>query len=280
LSSLSSSRYPVWKSGIKAFKAHPAGGTGAGTFEFWWNQHGTTGEFVQDTHNIWIENMAELGLPGLLLIVAVAAAAIGVAVMARIRARRTVTAGCAAAFAGVMLVYLLHATFDWMWESTAATVLALGGVAVVGARLSGGRLHLAMPARIGLVAVAAAAAILQLPGIISTTDVRNSQAAERAGNTTLALARARDAVSAESWSASAHEQEALVLEARGRLRQAMHQETLAISREQHNYAHWLIRSRIETELGQLAAGARDYELATQLRPNALVFALAPYFTSR
>jgi hypothetical protein len=280
LSSLSSSRYPVWKSAIKAFKAHPAGGTGAGTFEFWWNEHGTTGESVQDTHNIWLENMAELGLPGLLLIIAVAAAAIGLAVTARIRARRNATAGCAAAFAAVLLVYLLHATVDWMWESTAATVLPLVGIAVVGVRLSVRRLRLGLPARAALVAAAAAAAILQLPGMLSTTDIRNSQAAERDGNSKVALERARDGVSAEPWSASAHEQEALVLEATGRLRQAQQQETLAISREQYNSTHWLIRSRIETELSRLRPAVRDYGRAVQLHPHALVFALAPYFTTR
>jgi hypothetical protein len=280
LANLSGTRYPYWKSAIAAFDAHPADGTGAGTFEFWWNQHGTTGDFVQDTHNIWLENMAELGVPGLLLIIAVAVAAIGVAVTARIRARRDITAGVTAAFLAVTLVYLLHASVDWMWESTAVTVFALGGVAAVGVRLSRGRLRLGIAARAVLVAGAAAAAIVQLPGMFSTTDLRNSQATERAGNSQVALAQARDAVSAEPWSASAYEQEALVLEAGGRLHKAKHQESLAISYEPTNYAHWLVRSRIETELGQLNAAVGDYGRAVQLRPHALVFALGPYFRIR
>ncbi len=53
LSRLSSTRYPVWKSALKAFEAHPVGGTGAGTFEFTWNEHPSDGEFVRDTHNLW-----------------------------------------------------------------------------------------------------------------------------------------------------------------------------------------------------------------------------------
>jgi tetratricopeptide (TPR) repeat protein len=167
-----------------------------------------------------------------------------------------------------------------MWESTAVTVLALGGVAVVGVRLSRGRPRLGIAARAVLVAGAAAAAIVQLPGMFSTTDLRNSQATERAGNSQVALAQARDAVSAEPWSASAYEQEALVLEAGGRLHKAKHQESLAISYEPTNYAHWLVRSRIETELGQLNAAVGDYGRAVQLRPHALVFALGPYFRIR
>ncbi len=77
LSNLSSSRYLVWQAAIKAFDAHPSDGTGAGTFVFWWNEHATDAEFLRQAHNIWLQNMAELGLPGLLLIIAVALTSLG-----------------------------------------------------------------------------------------------------------------------------------------------------------------------------------------------------------
>jgi hypothetical protein len=271
LATLSSNRYIVWKSAIKAFDSHPLDGTGAGTFEFWWDSHGSNNEFIRDTHNIWIENMAELGLPGLLLIVAVAAAGLAVAITVRVRARRRATVGAAAAALAAFLVYLLNASVDWMWESTAVTVLALVGIGALSLRLSGGPIRLNLRSRAVLVAVAAVAGVLQLPGVLSTLNLRSSQAAERAGSTSLALARARDAVSAEPWSASAHEQEALVLESDRALNQAKHQQSLSISDEPTNYTHWLIRSRIETELGQLGSAVRDYSRAYTLRPHAIVF---------
>jgi tetratricopeptide (TPR) repeat protein len=136
-------------------------------------------------------------------------------------------------------------------------------------------MRLLPPTRAALVAVAAGALIIQLPGILSTSDIRRSQAAERAGHAGAALALARDAVSAEPWSASAHEQQALVLEAGGQLEEAGRQESLAASREPANYAHYLIRARIETELGELGAALRDYQHARRLRPHAAVFALGP-----
>jgi hypothetical protein len=277
LSSLAGSRYVVWKSAIKTFKVHPGGGTGAGTFEFSWNQQATDLEFVRDAHNIWLENMAELGLPGLLLVVAVAATALGVAVGVRIKVKRTVSAGVAATFLGVLVVYQLHASVDWMWESTAVTVLALAGVAVLGARLAVGRPRMRLPARAVLAAVAGVAAAAQLPGLMSTNDVRASQAAERTARISRALSAAQDAVAVEPWSATAHEQEALVLEAAGRLQQAKQQESLAISHESVNYVHYLIRSRIEVELGQLRQAVYDYGRAYQLHPNSSVFLFARYF---
>lgn len=280
LTTLSSNRYIVWRSALNAFDAHPFDGTGAGTFEFWWNANGSNSEFIRDAHNIWIENMAELGLPGLLLALAVAAAALAVGFTVRIRARRAATAGAAAAALAAFLVYLLHASVDWMWESTAVSVLALAGIGVLSGRLSGGLVRLNLPLRTVLVVLAAVAAVLQLPGLLSTLNLRSSQAAERAGNSALALGRARGAVSAEPWSASAHEQEALVLEADGALRQAEHQESVAVSGEPTNYAHWLIRSRIETELGQFDAAVRDHARSYQLRPHALVFEYATLFGRR
>lgn len=280
LATLSSNRYIVWKSALKAFDAHPIDGTGAGTFEFWWNAHASNGEFIRDAHNIWIQNMAELGLPGLLLIVSVAAAGLAVAMMVRLRARRGATAGAAAAVLAAFLVYLLHASVDWMWESTAITVLALAGIGVLSVRLSRGPVRLKPPIRAMLVATAAAAALVQLPGLLSTLNIRSSQAAERAGNPALALARARDAVSAEPWSASAHEQEALVLEADSKLSQAKHQESVSISDEPTNYTHWMIRSRIQIELGQLGAAVRDYSRAYQLRPHGAVFEYGQLFKVR
>lgn len=211
------------------------------------------------------------------MIVAVAVAALLVGAVTRMRARRTMTAGAAGALLAAFIVYLLHASVDWMWESTAVTVFALGAIAVASARLSDGRFRLRLPWRVAFAVAATGCAVLQLPGLLSTAEIRRSQAAERSGQASLALGWARDAVRSEPWSASAHEQEGLVLEAAGRLRPAKQQLGLAISDEPYNYRHWLIRSRIETELGQLDVAARDYARARELRPRAEVFSLAPYF---
>jgi tetratricopeptide (TPR) repeat protein len=125
---------------------------------------------------------------------------------------------------------------------------------------------------------AAGAVAVQVPGLVSSTEMRRSQTAEQAGNGGLAYAWANAAVSAEPWAADPYEQRALVLEAAGRLRPAAQDLGRAIAHEPDNFVHWLLRSRIETELGEIAAAARDYERARQLRPLAAVFANAPHFS--
>jgi O-Antigen ligase len=278
LGNLSSSRYPLWKVTLKAYDKHSLDGTGAGTFEFWWDRHATNAEFVRDAHNIWLQNMAELGTPGLLLIIGVAVSGIVLAGGVRYRARRPVSAGVSTAFLAAFIVFLMHASVDWIWQSTAVTVLALAGVAAVGARGAFRPLRLGWPERSAAVALAACGGFIQLPGLISTASVHRSQAAERAGNARSALAWAKAAVNAEPWSATAYEQRGLVLEASGQLEQAASDLRKATQDEPTNFRHWLVLARIDTERGALTQAVRDYTRARELRPLARVFALAPYFS--
>ncbi|MGI8413701.1 MAG: O-antigen ligase family protein, partial [Solirubrobacteraceae bacterium] len=97
LTNLGGGRYDLWSVALKAFDQRPFGGTGAGTFEFWWNRHQPVPEFVRDAHSLWIQNMAELGLPGLLLIVVFAGTALALGLTTLRRSRRARSAGAATA---------------------------------------------------------------------------------------------------------------------------------------------------------------------------------------
>jgi hypothetical protein len=276
LLTLSATSYPAWKSALAAFDAHPLDGTGAGTFEFWWNTHSENDpEFLRDAHNLWLQNMAELGWPGLLLILAVAVAAIAVGIAVRRKARRSTSAGVSIAFLATFIVFLLQASVDWMWESTAITVLALAGVAVIGGRLAHEAPRLRWWVRASFVVLAVGAGAVQLPGLLSTTEIRRSQASERAGNGNRALELANDAVDVEPWSASAYEQRGLVLEAARRYGAAAAALRQATSHEPTNYVHWLDLARVETQRGKIDAALVDYAQAHRLRPDSVAFALLP-----
>jgi cytochrome c-type biogenesis protein CcmH/NrfG len=279
LTHLGGARYFYWRAALDAFKAKPITGEGAGTFEFWWDRYGLTGDFIRNAHSIELESMAELGIPGLLLIAAVMAAAIALVASARRKTRRVTSVGASAALLTALLVYLFQASIDWMWQSTAVTVLALAAVGVAAGRLSRGRPRLPWYARLGVGVAALCAALVQVPGLVSTSEIRQSQAAERAGNASGAYSWANAAVSAEPWAASPYEQRGLVLEAAGKFAPAAMDLHRAVSREPDNFAHWLLLSRIETEQGDLAAATQAYARARQLRPKALVFYYAPYFSA-
>jgi tetratricopeptide (TPR) repeat protein len=186
--------------------------------------------------------------------------------------------GASAGLLAAFLVYVLQASVDWLWQTTAVTVLALGGVAVAAAKLSHARPKIPWYGRAAIALVAVCAALMQLPGLLSTAELRRSQAAERAGNGSLAYSWANAAVSAEPWAASLYEQRGLVLESAGRLAAAAADLKRAVSHEPGNFRHWLLLARFETERGNVNAAIRDYTQARQLRPQALVFQYAPYFS--
>jgi O-Antigen ligase len=274
LTSLSGTRFQLWKVALHAFDAKPLTGTGAGTFEFWWNRHATQSEFVQNAHSIWLENMAELGLPGLLLIVIFSAAMFAAALVALRRSRRGSSAAACVAATAAFIVFMVQASVDWMWQSTAVTVLALTGVAIVTSRASRPRAQsrraTLLAARVVLAVAAIAAGAVQVPGLLSQEEIHASQTAARSGQGGQALAWANDAVSAEPWAASPYLQRALVLEGLGRLRSATADIRRATDREPTNFELWVIRSRVDTERGHLFQAVRDYGRAYQLRPLAIV----------
>jgi O-antigen ligase len=273
LTTLSGSRYSLWATALRSFDNQPLTGTGAGTFEFDWNRGGNSDEFVLNAHSIWFESLAELGAPGLVLVASFLSAAIVLLTRVRLAARRRTAAAGATAAIACFGVFVLCASVDWMWQSTAVTVLAIGTVMTAGARLGSkpGRFRVSRPGRVGLALLASAAVCLQIPGLLSTLDVRNSQAAERRGDPVAALGWARSAVAAEPWAASPDEQEALVLESGNRLSSAATFERRAIDREPTNYTHWLVLARIQAERGRVIPALSAYDKARSLSPRGLIF---------
>jgi hypothetical protein len=271
LTTLSGTRYNLWAVALDAFEAHPLTGTGAGTYEFVWNRHQRDPEFVLNAHSIWFETMAELGVPGLIAMLAFVGTGVALLILVRRRSLRRTSAAASTAALAAFMVFVLHASVDWMWQSTAITILALGGLMSAGSRLSKDRPVVRWWLRGALAALAVAAAAVQVPGLVSTLEIRRSQTAESQGQAAEALAWARAAVSAEPWAASPYDQEALVLESAGHLAAAATDLRRAIANEPTNYVHWLLLSRVETERGMLAQASGDYVHAHSLRTMGAVF---------
>jgi tetratricopeptide (TPR) repeat protein len=270
LTNLRGARYDHWRSALHAFEDDPLKGLGAGTFEFWWNREGGI-QFVRDAHSLYLEHLAELGVPGLLLLLCALGASGTLAALARERADDAADAGALAACLAAFLVFLLHAGVDWMWESTAVAALALGSVAVAAAARSGQRTPLGWHVRACLAGLALVALLVQLPGLVSTSRVRDSQSSFRAGDAEGALTEATEAADAEPWAASPFAQRALVEEASGRLKAAAVDARRAIEREPTNWRHRVVLARIEAKRGNVEAALEAFRAGEQLRPEADVF---------
>lgn len=133
-SALSSSLGPrayYWQVGWRQTADHPLLGTGAGTFEVAWLEHGSfvVAGATRDAHSLYLETLGELGPVGLALVLATLALPLVAAF------RQKPASGMTAAGAGAFLAFLLHAGIDWDWEMPAVTLAGLlcGAALLVGA---------------------------------------------------------------------------------------------------------------------------------------------------
>lgn len=264
LSTAGGDRNDLWGSAIDAFESDSLTGIGPGTFEFWWARDGRLQTPVVDAHSLYFETMAELGFVGLLLLLTFLLGMVLTAFRARARLKRTSDLGASAAMIAAFLVFLFYGALDWVWEYPALVVLSLGAVAIASAAASeraSGR-PLATPVRVAAVAAALVFGAVQIPGIVGTDRLRDSQTAQADGDLDDALAAAEDAVSAQSWAASALAQRAVVEEELGDLEAARND--LLEAREQEP-TNWLLASqlaRVQSKLGDgpaAAAARRDAE---------------------
>ena len=125
-------RADAWRVAGDAFRSSPLTGKGAGTFENTWAQHRPSPFDVVDAHSLYVESLAELGLPGFLLIAVVV---IGILLALASRCRGPDRALYAGLFAAA-LAWAIHAGLDWDWEMPVVSlwVFAAGGVALAAPR--------------------------------------------------------------------------------------------------------------------------------------------------
>jgi O-antigen ligase len=125
-------RTPLWQVALRSFSASPLHGAGAGMYQTLWDRERSQFAYVVNAHSLYLQAMAELGVPGLLLLlVLVGATIIGLASRAR-GPRRTLYG----ALLAVVVVWALHAGVDWDWEMPVVTI---GFFAIAGLALSAGR---------------------------------------------------------------------------------------------------------------------------------------------
>lgn len=124
-------RTDLWRAAVSGFVASPLHGSGAGTYQIVWDRRRPSFAYAVNAHSLYLQAMAELGLPGLLLILGLVCVAI-VAIAVRARgAKRDLYA----ALLAVAAMWALHAGVDWDWEMPVLTLpfLAVAGLAL-GAR--------------------------------------------------------------------------------------------------------------------------------------------------
>ena len=235
LFSLSSNgRTGLWHVAWLEVKAHPLLGGGAGSYQRYYVAHRNNTLQVQDAHNLYIETLAELGPPGLVLLLAVLALPLVAAVRMR---RHALVPVAAAAYA----VYLVHAIADWDWELAGVTLAAvLCGLACI---LAGREVRepaaLSARTRVGLGAAVTVLGTVALLGLIGNTALGASDSAAQNGNWSSAERHARTAIRWQPWSAAGWQRLAEAQLGAGDRAGAQHSLKRATARDGNDWVTWL-----------------------------------------
>jgi tetratricopeptide (TPR) repeat protein len=128
---LGSNRYDFYRVALDGFKADPLIGMGADNFGQYYLVRRRSNETPRYPHSVELRTLSQTGIVGALLL----AGAIAAALLAALRAMRRGAGRLAGATAGgatlVFLYWLVHGSFDWLWEfaSLGSAAFAMLGLA-------------------------------------------------------------------------------------------------------------------------------------------------------
>jgi O-Antigen ligase len=268
------SRYQFWSAAVKEAGSAPLTGTGAGTFEFWWDRHADVEGTIRDTHSLYLQTLGELGVVGIAFLAAFLLSVLIGGGRTVLRAPPDRRPPLAAALAGCV-AFCFTATFDWMWQVPVVPVaMLLLAAALVSTQIpppSEAKAAFAWPARAGI-AVAALVMIVTIAiPLASATLVRQSQSDANAGNLQGALDAAQTAQDVQPSAASPRLQLALLYEQGGDFAPAAEAAQGAVDREETNWRNWLVLARVEAERGNADAAIAAYRKAKGLNRLSPLF---------
>jgi hypothetical protein len=189
-------RISLWNAAARIYRTQKLHGTGAGTYQLYYTRYRTEPSYVVDTHSLYMQSLAELGVVGFVLILVVV---LGILAGLAGRIRGPDRALYSALFAAT-LAWAIHQAFDWDWQMPAATlgVFILAGLAL--ARPRDRRMGLSgLPAPRTFVALGWLV-LAVAPLLVSTSYARLHGAASQLAQGDCAAAK-RDALSSMSLSA-------------------------------------------------------------------------------
>ena len=269
MSGSGSGRWQNWSVALDAWRSAPLRGIGAGGYESYWAQHRPIDLFVKDAHSLYLEALGELGVVGFLLLMSWFVLLVVSSARTCFRSADGERSSRAALLASGF-GFLLAAGVDWMWE---LTVVGIVGLVALGAGLTTS----VAPARAGALARFGATAVAALlvcsagVSLLVELNLAESRSAAGAGRVATALSRASAAAHLAPWTASPRLETALLREQLHELPAARAEIVSAVRRDPQDWRLWLVRARIETQLGLVQAAASSLHRAAELNPRSPLF---------
>jgi hypothetical protein len=228
-------RIDQWNVALDAYRTDPFRGTGAGTYENFWNQHRKTKFAIRDAHSLYVEVLGELGFTGLAFLAGTLALIVFAFARGVWRARdRYVYAALLAA----AIAWLLRAGLDWDWEMPAVTIwlFCTGGAALaVSSHHRMRRIRLGVAARLALALVCLAVGVVPAAIAVSQHRLDKARHAFSRGDCKTAEREAHGSLDVIGFRSEPQDLIAVCAARRGALADAAKAARQAVS---HDPGHW------------------------------------------
>jgi tetratricopeptide (TPR) repeat protein len=281
-------RYQWWSASLEGWAENPLTGLGAGNWELYWNANGTLPVFTLHAHSLFFEVFAELGILGLLAVLAF----FGAAIVAGVGRRRS-SRGEVAVWLGLLAAGLVSALGEWTWHIPAATVPLVIAAAVLtgpatlrpewprpvrGAEVADADEPRRPPGfGLGVATMLAGFACIWIAGVslLSTVQLDEARSAVAAGDYEEAARNARYAGAIEPWAPEPRIELAGAEVLRGRLHEAREAAEDAVDRAPGDYRTHVVLARILAREGDQEAAEAELARANSLAPLPLPITLPP-----
>jgi hypothetical protein len=248
-------RWQFWASAANAFASSPGHGIGAGGWEAYWGAHSTLPRFARNPHSLPLQSAAELGIPGIALLLGLS----GVIALAAWRRLRRPRRGDAPVLTAVIVAAAAGAAIDWTWQIPAvfAPAVICAGLLVASAPppLRGSQAWEGW-ITLGLAWGAMIASAMVLAGDI---ELRSSRDAAAQGRFDDAVEHARDAATFVPWASAPYVQLALMRQQQGMVPLAIADLREAIERDRGDWRLSVIEARLLKRNGDAAAARKAYK---------------------
>jgi hypothetical protein len=270
-------RYDYWRIAWKEFKHEPLRGVGAGSYDVDYFVDRRTNEDIRQPHSLPMQLLAELGIPGLLALLAF----VGVVFAGLWRtSRRGVTSlgrrAAAVAAGGAFAAWLAHTSVDWLHLLPGVTGIALCAAAGLlapwsrrsaGRALATGRILAVVPTAVAVLAAA------DLTGRLAAAEHYRLQSRDALNNDPVhALRLANDSLALNGDSLPALYMKSAAYARLGRYTAARAILLQATRTEPHNAQPWALLGDLAVRRGAFRIAKIDYRKASQLDPKDSVVA--------
>lgn len=259
-------RYEFNRVALDTFSDNPVLGTGAGTYPIEWSRRREVPVITQDAHSFYLENLAELGIPGGLISISLVISLLTLAAWAFRRRLGREAPVILALTAGL----LFSLAFDWFWKLgvTAALLMCLAAWIASAEAVDPERPQTGAGTGFkvaGLLAAWVSIVILAVPALADHY-VQASADSVRAGNVDRAYDQAKAASRLEPFSADPHMQLGTIAEGRGQYALALAEYNKAIELEPENWHALVLRFGLNYHAGKLQAARADYARLREINP--------------